>query len=385
MGDRPLYLRIADEIAGDIRSGRLAEGQPAPSTRAIVRDWNVAMATATKVIGALRASGLVETIPSSGTVVRRRNAPATGTTRRARLTQREIVEAGVRIADADGLPFVTMRRVADSLGVSTMALYRHVPHKQDLALQMTDSVFAAVRIPDMPLTAWRPRLDAAAHLFWTVFSRHPWAAEVLSISRPQLVPNVLPLAEWSLSTLRAMGFATHDILCAHINLFAHVRGMALARLTEAQAEKDTGMSADEWMRHHDRDLRQQAGSAGHPGLGRVIGEPFAFDLDTVFEYGLQRLLDGIDTRRHALDLQPPYAGNSHMETPGIGLFCRYGQPGRKGRPRDRWRHGNRCGDRGSLLRSGSPRCGGNAGPDGRACCPPQQTPGFLGGAPANIP
>jgi DNA-binding transcriptional regulator YhcF (GntR family) len=160
MGDRPLYLRIADEIAGDIRSGRLAEGQPAPSTRAIVRDWNVAMATATKVIGALRASGLVETIPGSGTVVRRRNEPAAGTTRRARLTQ----------------------------------------------------------------------------------------------------------------------------------------------LTEAQAEKDTGMSADEWMRHHDRGLRQQAGSAGHPGLGHVIGEPFDFDLDTVFEYGLQRLLDGIDARRHALNV-----------------------------------------------------------------------------------
>jgi hypothetical protein len=77
-------------------------------------------------------------------------------------------------------------------------------------------------------------------------------------------------------------------------------GMALARLTEAQAEKDTGMSADEWMRHHDRGLRQQAGSAGHPGLGHVIREPFDFDLDTVFEYGLQRLLDSIDARRHAL-------------------------------------------------------------------------------------
>jgi DNA-binding transcriptional regulator YhcF (GntR family) len=299
--DRPLYLRIADEIADDIRSGRLAEGQPAPSTRAIVRDWNVAMATATKVIGALRASGLVETIPGSGTIVRRRNEPAAVTTRRARLTQREIVEAGVRIADADGLPLLTMRRVADSLGVSTMALYRHVPSKGDLTLRMTDSVFAGARLPEIPIVAWRRRLDAAAHLFWAVFSRHPWAAEVFSISRPQLMPSVMPLAEWSLGTLRAMGFGTHDMLCAHINLFAHVRGMALARLAEAQAEKDTGMSADDWMRHHDGGLRQWAGSAGHPGLGYVMREPFDFDLDTVFEYGLQRLLDGIDARRRALE------------------------------------------------------------------------------------
>jgi AcrR family transcriptional regulator len=299
--DRPPYLRIAEEIADDIRSGRLAEGQPAPSTRRIVRDWNVAMATATKVIGALRAAGLVETIPGRGTIVRRRNQPAAVATRRARLTQREIVETGVRIADADGLPLVTMRRVADSLGVSTMALYRHVPNKGDLTLRMADSVFAGIRPPEIPVTDWRRRLDAAAHLFWAVFSRHLWAAEVFSISRPQLMPNVLPLAEWSFSTLRAMGFGTNDMLYTHINLFAHVRGMALARLEEAQAEKDTGMSADDWMAHHDRGLRQWADSAGHPGLGYVMREPFDFDLDTVFEYGLQRLLDGIDARRRALD------------------------------------------------------------------------------------
>ncbi len=301
MTDRPLYLRIADEIADDIRGGRLAAGQPAPSTRAIVRDWNVAMATASKVVGALRGAGLVDTIPGRGTIVRRGTEPAWVTSRRARLTQREIVEAGVRIADADGLPHATMRRVADSLGVSTMALYRHVPNRGDLTLRMADSVFAGVQLPAIPVAAWRPRLDAGAHLFWAVFSRHPWAAEVFSISRPQLMPNVLPLAEWSLSTLRAMGFGTQDMLCAHINLFAHVRGMALARLVEAQAEQDTGMSADDWMRDHGPGLRPRPDTAGHPGLGGLIREPFDFDLDTVFEYGLQRLLDGIDARRGALE------------------------------------------------------------------------------------
>jgi hypothetical protein len=54
------------------------------------------------------------------------------------------------------------------------------------------------------------------------------------------------------------------------------------------------------MRHNDRGMRQWAGSAGHPGLGYAIREPFDFDLDTVFEYGLQRLLDGLDARRRAL-------------------------------------------------------------------------------------
>jgi AcrR family transcriptional regulator len=310
MADRALYLRIADEIAADIRSGRLAEGWPVPSTRRIVRDWGVAMATATKVLGALRAAGLVETIPGSGTVVRRRDGPAAGVARpatggparRARLTQREIVEAAAGIADTDGLPLVTMRRVAVSLGVSTMALYRHVPNRSDLTLRMADNVFAGAQVPEIPTAAWRQRLDAAAHLFWTVFSRHPWAAELFSLSRPQLMPNVLPIAEWSISTLRAMGFDAHDILCAHINLFGHVRGMALVRLAEAQAEKDTGMSADDWMRLQDGGPRRWTSPADHPGLGYIMREGFDFDLDTIFEYGLQRILDGIDAHRHALGL-----------------------------------------------------------------------------------
>ena len=129
MTDRPLYLRIADEIADDIRGGRLGKGKPAPSTRRIARDWNVAMATATKVMARCAQGAWSRPSPAAGRSCGT-NQSAAVTPARARLTQREIVEAGVRIADADGLPLVTMRRVADSLGVSTMALYRHVPTRE---------------------------------------------------------------------------------------------------------------------------------------------------------------------------------------------------------------------------------------------------------------
>jgi hypothetical protein len=90
------------------------------------------------------------------------------------------------------------------------------------------------------------------------------------------------------------------MMCAHINLFAHARGMALALLVESQAEKDTGLSADDWMRHQAGDLRRWVDPAVHPGLGHVMREQFDFSLDTVFEYGLQRLLDGLAARRQAL-------------------------------------------------------------------------------------
>ncbi|MEU6587579.1 GntR family transcriptional regulator [Nocardia sp. NPDC046763] len=310
MTDRALYLRIADEIADEIRSGRLTDGQPVPSTRQIVRDWGVAMATATKVINALRTAGLVETKPGSGTVVRPREQCPAGTSRsgvaeparHAVLTRHEICDAAVQIADAEGLGFVTMRRVAAAVGVSTMALYRHIPNRNDLTVQMADSVFASIRIPPIPVTDWRQRLDSGAHLLWTVFNRHPWAAEVLSVSRPQQMPNLLPIVEWSLSTLRAMGFDAHDMMCTHINLFGHVRAMALVLLAESQAQADTGMSADDWMRHRAGSRQRQPTSTGHPGIDYVTREQFDFNLDTVFEYGLQRILDGIDAHHRTLGL-----------------------------------------------------------------------------------
>lgn len=302
MTDRAPYQRIADEIAAEIRSGRLAVGQRVPSTRQIVRDRGVAMATASKALAALRTAGLVVSVPGSGTVVRAATAPPDAhdnTAPRPDLTLEAVVAAGTRIADADGLALVTMRRVAARLGVSTMALYRHVPSRDDLLLRMADGAFAGIRLPEIPVAHWRRRLDAAAHLFWTVFGRHPWAAEVFSLSRPQAMPHVMPIAEWSLGTLHAMGFDANEVLGAHITLFGHVRTMALARLAEDRATADSGVSADEWM---DRQGGVTTWTDRHDtqGLAFVVREGVDVDLDTVFEFGLQRLLDGFDARRRAL-------------------------------------------------------------------------------------
>src|SRR5271154_2012303 len=118
MGERnlPRYSRIVDELRGRIESGVLEPGDRIPSTRDIVKQWGVAMATATKVISQLRTEGLVSATPGVGTVV----ADVGG------VTAERIVEAAVAVADAEGLSAVSMRRVASEIGVATMSLYRHV-------------------------------------------------------------------------------------------------------------------------------------------------------------------------------------------------------------------------------------------------------------------
>src|SRR5215831_17941989 len=106
----PRYQQIVAELRRRIEAGALAPGARVPSTRAIVDEWGVAMATATKVLTELRHLGLVRAVPGVGTVVeggrrpprpapprRRQPAPERG------LTSDRIVAAAIAIADAEGI------------------------------------------------------------------------------------------------------------------------------------------------------------------------------------------------------------------------------------------------------------------------------------------
>jgi hypothetical protein len=135
---------------------------------------------------------------------------------------------------------------------------------------------------------------------WTIFRRHPWAAEVLSMTRPRVTPNLLAFAEWSLTTLRELGFGTDEMMHTHITLFGHVRGMALSLQPEMQAQQDTGMTADEWADTQEPEVRGLLVTGQFPTFEYVVQQQFDYDLDAVFEYGLQRLLDGIETRLRSL-------------------------------------------------------------------------------------
>ncbi|MEJ3744400.1 TetR/AcrR family transcriptional regulator C-terminal domain-containing protein [Actinomycetes bacterium KLBMP 9797] len=292
----PPYQRIVAEIRERIESGRLRPGDRVPSTRQITRDWGVAMATATKVIAALRDEGLVETRPGAGTVVR---APRIGGRAAAReLSTDRVVRAGIAVADAEGLAALSMRRVAADLGVATMSLYRHVAGREALILSMVDTVFADAPLPDRPPPDWRARLEFAGRQMWRVFRRHPWAAEVLSMTRPQALPALLGYAEWSLGALRGLGLGVTETMHAHLTVFGFVRGTAVSLQSETLAERDTGVTNDEWADTYQPVAERVLASGRYPNLRHIMNQRFDYDLDAVFEYGLQRVLDGLATHLH---------------------------------------------------------------------------------------
>jgi AcrR family transcriptional regulator len=223
------------------------------------------------------------------------------------------------VADGEGLAGLSMRRVATELGAATMSLYRHVADKDTLVLQMIDTAFAECVFPDdaPPAEGWRGRLEYAARAMWATFRRHPWLAQAMSATRPQLLTSTLAGGEWILASLDGHGLDTATMMTAHITLFTYVRGSAVSLELEADAEAMTGLNADEWMDTKVPSLRSMLTAANLPTLGRMLDTPYHHDLDTVFEFGLQRLLDGYAL---LIDRQPGPApvNREHPSRPGDG-------------------------------------------------------------------
>jgi AcrR family transcriptional regulator/DNA-binding transcriptional regulator YhcF (GntR family) len=319
----PPYARIVAELRQEIEAGVLVPGARVPSTREITQRWGVAMATATKALAALRQEGLVRAIPGVGTIVgaaadTASTAGPTGTNRalassaapvaaRAAspapagghdaaqpiLTSSRIVAAAIAVADAEGLDGLSMRRVAAEIGVATMSLYRHVADKDDLLLQMMDAAFVEWQFPASPPDGWRDRLEFAARTLWEMFRRHPWLAPALSVTRPQPIAGGVAGMEWVLAALDGQGLDLATMMTTHITLFTYVRGTAMNLELEAAAEAATGLSSEEWMQAQEPALRSFMTPGRFPVFERLVATEYDFDLDAIFEFGLQRLLDGL--------------------------------------------------------------------------------------------
>ncbi|GAB7190269.1 TetR/AcrR family transcriptional regulator C-terminal domain-containing protein [Kineococcus sp. NUM-3379] len=304
--------RIAAELRADIAAGRLAPGGRLPSTREITRRWGVAMATATRVLALLRAEGLARPVPGVGTVVVAPAPPAAlpaaalphpqarGSAARHRpgrvpAWRERIAWAAVAVADTEGLAAVSMRRVAAELGVAPMSLYQHLGGKQDLLWLMVDAAFGEVELPEHRPGGWRAALEAAAHVTWASFRRHPWLAAAMSVTRPQMVPSALAHTERVLAALCGDGADTATAMTVHVTLFTFLRGAAVDLDAETLAEADTGVTSEEWVRAHLGRLHEAAPAGTHPTVRRMAADDtFDLDLDALVGFGVRRLLDGFE-------------------------------------------------------------------------------------------
>ncbi|GAA4906449.1 TetR family transcriptional regulator [Stackebrandtia albiflava] len=300
----PPYRRIAAEIARRVAEGELRPGDRVPSVRRIATEWGVAMATATRVLQALRDDGVVRTVPRVGTVVaeparRRSVTPRPAPPPRDTSDRDRVVRAAVDIADSEGWEAVSMRTLAAHLGMATMSLYRHVGNKDDLLLQMIDHCFADFAAPVPPPRDWRAGLVAAAHRLWGLFRDHPWLASVVTLSRVQSVPNLFGYTEQVMRALHETTLDSDTKLLVHLTVYGYVSGLAGSREAEARAEDVTGVDGDEWMAVQEPAMEALLTSGRFPCFTEVVGGldgGYDHDLDRMFSLGLESMLDGMAAR-----------------------------------------------------------------------------------------
>ena len=122
------------------------------------------------------------------------------------LSAQAIVDAAVRIADAEGLEAISMARVAAKLGFTTMSLYRYVASKDELLQLMFNASALGAESLVIEGDDWRSRLRAWAIIQRDMLDRHPWITQ-LPMAAPPLSPNSMHFVERALEALDGTGLA----------------------------------------------------------------------------------------------------------------------------------------------------------------------------------
>jgi AcrR family transcriptional regulator len=209
----------------------------------------------------------------------------------------EVVSAAISLADAEGLAALSMRRVAETLGLSPMSLYTYVPSKAELVDLMVDRVAVEISEPDPALTGWREKVEHLARQRWSMAQHHPWLMQV-GVHRPPLGPNILAKIESTLQALDGQGLTEFEMNHFAALILNYVRGSARAALDAREVERQSGMTDEQWWALNAELLEGLMEPSLYPTTTRVGAayravEQSALDSVSDFEFGLQRVLDGI--------------------------------------------------------------------------------------------
>src|SRR6185436_5970109 len=144
---------------------------------------------------------------------------------RAPLTRERVLHGAIAIADAGGIAALTIRALADKLGVKPMSVYHHVANKDEILDGIVDLVFSEI---DLPTTGgdWRTEIRRRATSARAVLRRHSWAIGLME-SRTSPGPATLRQHDAVIGTLRGAGFSVEMTAHAYALLDAYVYGFAL--------------------------------------------------------------------------------------------------------------------------------------------------------------
>jgi AcrR family transcriptional regulator len=199
-----------------------------------------------------------------------------------------VLEGAMTVADRAGVSALTMRSLADELGVKPMSLYHHVANKDAVLDGIVDAVFAEIELPD-PGGDWRTAMRDRAVSAREVLGRHPWAIPLLE-SRRAPGDAILRHHDAVLGALRRGGFSVPMAAHAFSLLDSYVHGFALG---------EAGLPFDDTEQAHEvaAEMVQQVPADDLPHLFELTTEHVmqpGYDYGEEFAYGLELILDGLE-------------------------------------------------------------------------------------------
>lgn len=204
------------------------------------------------------------------------------------LTKAQVLRAAVVLADEEGVAALSMRKLADKLGIKAMSLYHHVANKDEVLNGMVDAVFREIELPASGAN-WQAAMRQRAFSARAALLRHRWAIGLLD-SRANMGPATLRHHDAVIGSLRAAGFSVALAAHAFSALDSYIYGFVLQELNlPFETLDELGEVAET--------ILEQAPIDDYPHLtelmmGHVLKPGYAYGEE--FEFGLELILDGLE-------------------------------------------------------------------------------------------
>jgi AcrR family transcriptional regulator len=247
-----------------------------------------------------------------------------GSGERVPLSRDRVLAGAITVADAGGIGALTIRTLAQQLGVKPMSVYHYVANKDEIIDNIVDLVYAEIDLP-VPGEAWRTQMRRRADSARRVLAKHPWATPLLQ-SRLRPGPATLRHHNAFIATLRAAGFSVELTAHAFALIDSYVFGFALSEnalpIHGPDSVADTAASM----------MEQFFDAEAYPSLLEFTLEHVMrpeYNFGEEFDFGLDLILDGLAGSLPDADGTPPTRPRRKPSKPaGAGRDRRAGDAGR---------------------------------------------------------